>query len=379
MLFGQVSRILPATNNTIWCLIEGRLVQFTDEFLEKKDPLPVHITMVTLDAGSEKNSIKPDTSITLKASQNQLHFEFSAPGFINEKQILYSYRLVGSNNISWSSPANEHSVSYASLQPGHYRFEVRTIGWNMQWGKITEFSFTITPPFWQTWWFYLLCAVVVALILYALYRYRIHQLLSMQKIRNRIAVDLHDDIGSTLTNISILSTLSHRNLQQPQQAAKYLQRISEEVDASGQALDDIIWSVNSKNDTLEEMLVRMRRFAAELFDQSDVHCKLELKETSSVKKMNMEQRRDIYLIYKESLNNIYKHAQAKNVSIRVWLDKGYLWMEINDDGKGFNISKSSDRNGLKNMHSRIDKWKGSINIVSEEGKGTSTKLKFPIT
>ena len=93
----------------------------------------------------------------------------------------------------------------------------------------------------------------------------------------------------------------------------------------------------------------------------------------------MDQRRDCFLLFKEAINNIYKHAQAKNVSIRVWLDKGYLWMEINDDGKGFNISKSSDRNGLKNMHSRIDKWKGPINIVSEEGKGTSTKLKFPIT
>ena len=158
----------------------------------------------------------------------------------------------------------------------------------------------------------------------------------MQKIRNRIATDLHDDIGSTLTHISILTALGNKNLQQPQQTAKYLERITEEVNASGQALDDIIWSVNAKNDTLEEMLVRMRRFAAELFDSSNVHCKLEMQQTVPGKKLNMEQRRDVYLIYKESLNNIYKQANAQNVDVELKMNKNLLILTIHDDGKGFN-------------------------------------------
>jgi len=192
----------------------------------------------------------------------------------------------------------------------------------------------------------------------------------IQRVRNRIATDLHDDIGSTLTNISILSQLGNNNLQQPQLAARYLDRIAEEVNASGQALDDIIWSVNSNHDTLEEMLVRMRRFAAELFDQSNVECKLELKQTVSGKKLNMEQRRDLYLIYKESLNNIYKHANAQRVYVELKMNKNTLTLTIRDDGKGFDPQIETDRNGLKNLKTRAEKWKGEM-VISSQPQGGS--------
>src|SRR5438876_11163484 len=147
-------------------------------------------------------------------------------------------------------------------------------------------------------------------VFYALYFYRIRQLLNLQRVRNRIATDLHDDIGATLTNINMLSEISRKNLEQPQEAEKFLQRISEEVTSSSQALNDIIWSVNSRNDSMEEILLRMRRYAAELFDNSKTSFQLNLDETVTGKKINMEQRRDVYLIYKESMNNILKHASA---------------------------------------------------------------------
>ena len=377
--FGQIEKIIPSSGSTIWCRADGRLVEFSDEQLENQLPLPVYITSVILGDGSQnKSRLTTDTTISLKHYQNQLHFEFSAPGFINEKQILYSYRLIGSNDVVWSNPSNEHSVSYASLRPGDYRFEVRTLGWNMQWGKSTYFSFIIKPPFWQTWWFIGICVLFVGSLLYAFYRYRINQVKKMQRVRNRIATDLHDDIGSTLTNISILSELGNKNLQQPQQASKYLERIAEEVNASGQALDDIIWSVNSKNDTPEEMLVRMRRFAAELFDHSNVQCKLELKQTVTGKKMNMEQRRDLYLIYKESLNNIYKHAHAQKVNVELSMNKTTLTLTISDDGKGFNPQLVTERNGLKNLKTRAEKWKGDIVISSQPQGGSAISVTMPV-
>src|SRR6185503_1494497 len=151
-------------------------------------------------------------------------------------------------------------------QPGHYRFEVRTLGWNGMPGAPATFRFIIRPPYWQTWWFFSLCALALSLLFYAFFRYRINQLMRLQQVRNRIATDLHDDIGSTLTNINILSELSYKNIQEPPVAEKFLKRISEEVTSSSQALDDIIWSVNSRNDTLDETLARMRRYAAELFE-----------------------------------------------------------------------------------------------------------------
>jgi len=197
-------------------------------------------------------------------------------------------------------------------------------------------------------------------------------------VRNRLATDLHDDIGSTLTNISILTELGKKNLQQPAQAVQFLQRITEEVSASGQALDDIIWSVNSRNDSMQETLARMRRYAAELFDGSQVDCHIALEETVNGMKFRMEQRRDIYLIYKESLNNIYKHAEAKNVWVNAAIQHYVLELVIRDDGKGFIIDQPTYRNGLKNLRWRVEKWKGRIRIESAIDKGTCIVISMAV-
>jgi signal transduction histidine kinase len=257
-------------------------------------------------------------------------------------------------------------------------FEVKTIGWNGEHSAAASFSFFIATPFWRQWWFVSLGVLAVVIVFYALYRYRIRQLLRLQNVRNSIATDLHDDIGSSLSNISILSELSSKNILHPAKAREFLQRISEEVHTSSQAMDDIIWSVNTRNDSLQDTIARMRRYAAELFDNSDVNCHLQLDENTGNKKLSMEQRRDVYLIYKETLNNIHKHAQAKNVWITVDQGQNYLFMQLKDDGKGFNTNLITHRNGLKNLQSRVDKWNGKIKIDSKENKGTTIELKIPL-
>jgi len=198
-------------------------------------------------------------------------------------------------------------------------------------------------------------------------------------VRNRIATDLHDDIGTTLTNISILSELSKKNLQQKEDASTFLDRIAEEVHNSSQALDDIVWSINTKNDTLEQTVARMRRYAAEVFDAANIAYSLQLDEQFERYKLNMEQRRDCFLIFKETINNIYKHANAKQVQIKVWIERGYLHMNINDDGKGFDTNTHTHRNGIKNIHNRIEKWKGRILLKSVPGKGTLTEVSIPLS
>ncbi|HEU5163966.1 MAG TPA: ATP-binding protein, partial [Chitinophagaceae bacterium] len=150
------------------------------------------------------------------------------------------------------------------------------------------------------------------------------------------------------------------------------------VQASSQAMDDIIWSVNSRNDSLQDTMARMRRYAAELFDNSKVSCHLSLDEKAANKKLSMEQRRDVYLIYKEALNNIHKHANANNVWIHVAQNQNHLYMQIKDDGKGFDTNLITHRNGLKNLRSRAEKWKGKIHIHSAEYKGTYIEIKIPL-
>jgi ligand-binding sensor domain-containing protein/two-component sensor histidine kinase len=377
--FAQIENIVSMGDDNWLCVANTGIAFFKDEAVHKTLPLQALVLSAGMGVRDNKiNIIFPQEKIPLTPSQNAARFEFSALGFTNEKQVMYSYRLKGSNDTGWSKPENIHEASYASLPPGNYTFEVKTIGWNGNDGIPASFPFFISTPFWKQGWFIGLCIFLTALFFYALYRYRINQLLRLQKVRNSIATDLHDDIGSTLTNISILSELSNKNITQPEKAQPFLQRISEEVQASSQAMDDIIWSVNSNNDSLDEILARMRRYAAELFDNSDTICHLQLDDTAGNKKLGMEQRRDVYLIYKEALNNIHKHAAAANVQINVSQIKNYLWMKIEDDGKGFDTGTLTHRNGLKNLATRVEKWKGNISIQSIKDKGTVIEIKLPL-
>jgi len=343
---------------------------------------PIKVVLTSANVNNE--TLQEDSSITYKKAlkfpynKNSLSFNFAALDYISTARLNYYYQLVGYDK-NWVEAGNRNYAAYTNLPAGKYLFQVKASLSGLQKNDpVTTLRIIITPPFWKTWWFVTLCVLLITGLLYALYRYRIGQLLRLQKIRNRIATDLHDDIGSTLTNISILSELSLKNMDDKEKAAVFLGRISEEVSHSSQALDDIVWSINTKNDTLEETVVRMRRYAAEIFDAANINYALQLDEQFANRKLNMEQRRDCFLVFKETINNIYKHAQAKNVLIKLWLQNNSLFLEIKDDGIGFDTNIFTHRNGIKNIHNRMEKWDGDVSIKSSAGNGTQIKVRFPV-
>ncbi|MBC7866313.1 MAG: histidine kinase, partial [Gloeobacteraceae cyanobacterium ES-bin-316] len=182
--FASIVGMQTDTDHSIWLATNEGLAHITDGQFEKNPPLPVYITKVfSADSSYPLNEKK----IKLTYLQKQVQFEFSSPGFINEKQVMYSYRLVESTPSEWSAPANQHSVSYASLQPGNYRFEVRTLGWNGAWGKTADYEFSIEPPFWETWWFRSLVVIVVASIIYGLIKQRIKTIRHEAEMKQKIA------------------------------------------------------------------------------------------------------------------------------------------------------------------------------------------------
>jgi signal transduction histidine kinase len=129
---------------------------------------------------------------------------------------------------------------------------------------------------------------------------------------------------------------------------------------------------------MDEIVARMRRYAAELFDSSNIHYQLDLDASIAGKKLGMEQRRDVYLIYKESLNNIYKHANTKNVWIKTSVHNHSFELMIKDDGKGFNTDEPTHRNGLKNLQGRVKKWNGKFGIQSGRDRGTTITVSIPM-
>jgi ligand-binding sensor domain-containing protein len=183
--FPSINHLAIDQNNTLWLATSQGLVNIKDGELEKLPAPPVYITSVHSD--DSLFTYGRNEKLILSYKQSELQFEFTAPALINEKKIVYSYRLVGSNNARWSIPANEHTVSYASLQPGDYRFEVRTLSWNGNWGDVTNFEFTIQPPFWQYKWFIGCVALITAGVIYWIVKRRIKHIRKEGDLKQKIA------------------------------------------------------------------------------------------------------------------------------------------------------------------------------------------------
>lgn len=340
--------------------------------------LPTSKVFIT-DASAFDKSFTHQQHFMLDHDENNISIAFTAVNLTDGSNNQYFYRLDTSTGKPWIPVNHERQISFSNLAAGDYIFQVKALMSDGSWSSnIASLAFSIASPVWQKWWFILLCILFVIGLLYIIYRYRIRQLLLLQQIRNRIATDLHDDIGSTLTNISILSALSSANISAPDKASTFLERISEEVQRSSQSLDDIVWSINSVNDNFDQLAARMRRYAAEVFDASDIDYRISFDEKMGEKKISMEQRKDIYLIFKEAVNNIYKHAKATTVSITLSEEKKQFRMQVVDNGKGFDPSLPTSRNGVKNMQGRAKKWEGSININTSQ-HGTTLSVDMMIT
>ena len=199
----------------------------------------------------------------------------------------------------------------------------------------------------------------------------------MQHIRNKIAQDLHDDIGSTLSSISILSDLALRE----NASAEAIETMNEIKDSSimlMERMDDIVWSINPRNDSLENLLMRVRHFATTLFEAKGIDYSIDIQKNVSEVRLPMDHRQHIYLILKEAINNLVKYAAASEASLEVSFDQRYLNLAVRDNGRGFDISRPPTGNGITGMHRRADLMNASLSIHSAPGGGTSIGLRVVV-
>ncbi len=374
--FAAIQQIVVGPDHTLWCATTSGVDRIRDGGYDHISPPEVYITSVTTIKKTLKDP-RLQLPFELTHDQNYIDIEFSSNDFINGKQIDYSYRLKGSQDTTWSKPLPVHNVSYANLLPGDYRFEVKVKGWNGVFGEEIFYQFVIRPPFWRQSWFVFLFILAVLGIVFSFYRYRIRQLQRIQDVRNRIASDLHDEIGSSLTHVNILSEIGRKTIEKDDQSQQLFKRIGEEVQSSAEALDDIIWSVSSRVDTAEDLISRMRRYASELFDAKGITFGLQVEHLDENQSIGLQLRRDFYLIYKELLRNIIRHAGATEVNIRVLREDQFLYLIVVDNGHGFDAGLSTDRHGLKSIKSRVSKWKGQFSLDSSVN-GTSIKIGLPL-
>ncbi len=355
------------------------------------------------------SNIFTEKEITLSYYQNDFSFQFASFDYNAPEKNQYAYMLVGFDK-SWIFCGTRRFVTYTNLDPGEYTFRVKATNSDGVWNeKGTQISIIITPPFWKTWWAYSIYAIAfvgcLLLIRSAETRRRkkkeeerLRRLkeaallreaelkaknieqekeIEKQKIRNRIAQDLHDEIGSNLSSISLMSELIQKDEKINEEAAEKIKRIRKVAKGSIQAIRDIVWLTNPSSDSLKDLISKMKQVADDLL----IKYITSIDYPKDVPEINLlpETKRNLFLIYKESLNNIVKHSGAKRVDIRFNLDINKLFLSIKDDGKGFDISSESGGNGLKNIKSRANEIDAELNFESQIGKGTLLELNINIT
>jgi two-component sensor histidine kinase len=344
-------------------------------------PPPILITGLRITGQQQPISALGETEIAplkLDPVRNQLQIDFVALGFSPGEELLYQYKLEGTEG-DWSPPSDQRNVNFANLAPGGYRFLVRAVNAD---GVMSEppaiFSFTILPPVWQRWWFVAMVAALVGLIAYTIYRYRVARFLEIERVRTRIASDLHDDIGSNLTKIAILTEVAQQQLRaedtdgSPLSAAARISR--ESLDSMG----DIVWAINPKRDTLRELLRRMRGFATDIFTNRNIEISFRFPDEGLELKLGPDLRRDVFLIFKEAVNNAVRHSECSKAEIELTIAGGSLVLIVSDDGKGFESAQLGEGNGLLSMRRRAESIKGKLDINSNVGDGTRIILRTPI-
>ncbi len=331
--------------------------------------------VVDLRSGPVKLKLPPD--------HHRLEFDFTALSFSAPENVRFSYRLAGFDD-QWIDAGTQRSASYSRLPAGKYYFHVKACNSDGVWNETgAVVSFSVAPFFWQTWWFRIIGFVVFTSVIALIVRYvsfrrlqlmvrLLKQQAALDKERARIARDIHDDLGGRLTKIVLLSGLALRERAAPEQTGARVQEIAATARQVIKSLDETVWAINPRNDTLPDLINYLGQFAVEFFCAPlKFAARLRCRITLPTARFPREARHNLFLATKEALNNIVRHAGACEVWLRVNLSADALSLTIEDSGQGFaQLPNDANADGVRNMHQRMDEIGGQFQIEGKPGRGT---------
>ncbi|HYE94571.1 MAG TPA: two-component regulator propeller domain-containing protein, partial [Rubricoccaceae bacterium] len=302
-------------------------------------------------------------------------FEFVALGFTNAARHRYAYTLEGFD-AGWVEGGGTRAVRYTNLPPGHYTFRVRAANADGVWNEAgAALPVTVPPPFWRTWWFRLLALVFVAGVLAVAYHLRVRHLIALERVRLRIASDLHDDVGSKLGSIALMTEMVATRADLGARERGQLEEVARAARRMAGDLRDIVWLVRPGHDTLGDLAAKLEHVAAGMLD--GVAVTVEAADGAEAP-LPMEARRHLFLVYREALHNVARHARATRVAVRLAREPGGLVLEVRDDGAGFDPSAATDGNGLASLRERARQLGGTLDLESRPGGGTTLRLVVPL-
>jgi len=306
-----------------------------------------------------------------------------------QPDCAFEYRLRQDRSVNWQPFTGHITIHFDNLAGSEYLFQVREPNKK----PFIEQRIFVENAVWQSWWFipslFVYIIFVVSIIVYFFFRYRYRQQLRLMQVRDRIARDLHDDMGSYLSSISILSQTARRTAEKdPIKTQAALDRIGQTARQVMDSMGDIVWSINPDHDSMDQVIARMTDVASTLFagevDQArQVSVQFDVSDEGRQLSLSAESRRDFFLIYKEAITNVAKYAQASRVQIFIRRESSYLTLQIQDNGCGFEPHNParlnpSGGNGLRNMQNRAALLNGTLRIQSAPAEGTTITLHIPV-
>lgn len=367
-------------NEYVWAVLANSLVIIQDpETPSRGVPPPVYIKSFSVHG----TVIPPEAPHKFSHDENSATIEYVGLSFRNERAVRYQYRMFGADS-AWTAPSKQQSVTFASLTPGTYMFEVRAISADGVTSTTpASIRFVIIPPIWQRWWFVALTLLSLALVLFLLYRYRVARLLEMERLRTRIAADLHDDVGTNLSSIMLASQIIERELPLRSAERRHLAELRTRAGLTQDMLKDIVWLLNPHNDTMGDFILKLKEITRRHL--MAIPWTFNVTGEQHVEGLSLEFKRNVILFLKEAVTNVAKHAEATAVSIDLTLGATTFSLSIEDNGKGFRmddrgVAPDGDAapvacgNGLTNLRTRAQYLGGLVEIVSAPGRGTTVRL-----
>ena len=308
----------------------------------------------------------------LPAGMNSLGIFYKGISFRDYSGLEYSYRLNGDSS-SWSPGQKNGFISFVGLPPGKYQFLVRVKDSNAGWSNPAEFTFTILKPFWQQWWFIMLMLLLIGYLVFALFQFRLHEKLVVLNVRQKLHRDLHDDIGATLSSIKVYTEV----LQDDPGNSIITGLIRENAEDMISQLELIAWATNPQNDTFKKLCELMRKYAIPACYAKKIEFNFRSESISSNLIIPGNVRKNLFLVFKEAVNNIIKYSEATACASEMVIMNHKFILEISDNGKGMDVAGREHGYGMQNMAKRAEELKGKLEVASSPGNGVTIRMIIP--
>jgi ligand-binding sensor domain-containing protein/two-component sensor histidine kinase len=393
---GSQPAAIRASDGRLWFPTTKGLVSVNPAELKPNlQPPLVMIESVKIDGREQKTNALNSAwaqAIVVPPGHEQLEINYTALNFSAPDAVRFKYRLEG-RDTAWTDARAERVANYSNLSPGHYQFHVYAVnedGVPNETGGVLDI--TVQPQFWQTWWFHAAGILLLGGIVIGIVRYistqklkrqvQLHQQHeSLEHERARIARDLHDQLGANLTQVALLGEMAQEDKNSPGEIELHAQQISHTARETTRALDEIVWAVNPANDTLEGLANYACKYAQEYLALAGLRYRAEVPTHLPATEIPPEVRHNVFLAFKESVNNVVKHAHASEAWIRLRLTPDKFILEIEDNGRGMagmDPKAAQMRNGLRNMRKRLTDIGGEFSIAPGANGGTIVRLTVPV-